>query len=58
MLRGDQERCSEKFLCSVTADWARGGILTPLLTSLSSLSSLSDYDTLLAARSGFLGRVL
>ena len=58
--RGSKERCSEKFLCSITGDWARGGggILAPILTSLSSLSSLTDYDTLIAARSGFLGWVL
>ena len=61
--RGGEERCSEKFLCSVTGHWAReggggGGILAPIITSLSSLSSLTDYDTLIAARSGFLGRVL
>lgn len=58
--KGSEERCSEKFLCSVTADWARGGgggggILTPIFTSISSLSSLTDFDTLIAARSGFLG---
>ena len=62
MFRGSEERCSEKFLCSVTADWARGGgggggILAPIFTSISSLSSLTDFDTLIAARSGFLGSV-
>ena len=64
MLRGGEERCSEKFLCSVTSHWATqggggggGDILTPVITSLSSLSSLTDYDTLIAARSGFLGWV-
>ena len=60
--REGEERCSEKFLCSAGLQSVRRSLLVPgLITSLSSLAiswALDDTNTILAARSGFLGQVL